>query len=505
MTASNAFGIELYRALCKEAPEKNLFVSPYSMSIALTMAAEGARGETEEEMAGVLHFPPSGEAEPRGVTAVHRAYADLARHFREAAGNSDPETRERIERLRRQLADAKQRMQATPVRTLAQIVARKQLDDASRRAQQIEEQQERQDFHKARDVEAKTANELNKLLPTVDRFDLRIANALWVERTFPLVPDYVRTIEQFYGAGAATPLDLIGEREKSRLRINEWVEANTEQRIQNLIPAGALAQDARLVITNAVYFKGQWTEPFPDEATKDEDFTRADGTKHTVKRMRDRWRDSVPYAAFSANGDYFATPREVPRNDADRPQTYPDDGGFTMVELAYKGDALSMVVIAPRVASGLPALESRLSAASLSSWIQRLERRAVDTAIPRFKMQSEHEMTATLQAMGMKRAFVNPEQSGGAQFPGISDSEDPEQQLFIGAIHHKAWVEVTEQGTEAAAATALAVAYFCAMGEPVEMVPFIPKFHADHPFLFLIRDTKTDTILFMGRVMDPDA
>ena len=124
--------------------------------------------------------------------------------------------------------------------------------------------------------------------------------------------------------------------------------------------------------------------------------------------------------------------------------------------------------------------------------------------MPRFKLEYTQEMSSPLKALGMQRAFVSPDQPGGAEFSGMSDSADPSKQLFIGAVLHKAWVEVNEKGTEAAAATALMMAPGAA-ARPVEMVPFTPQFHADHPFLFLIRDTKSGVILFIGRVNNPAA
>ena len=145
-----------------------------------------------------------------------------------------------------------------------------------------------------------------------------------------------------------------------------------------------------------------------------------------------------------------------------------------------------------------------MTAEALKGWLERLDRRTVDTAIPRFKMEFAKEMSEPLQSMGMKRAFVSPGVPGGAEFPGMSAGTDPSEQLFIGAVLHKAWVEVTEKGTEAAAATAIAMSAGAA-ARPQEMVPFNPVFHADHPFLFLIRDTRSGVVLFVGRMANPAA
>lgn len=477
--ASNAFAVDLFRALRAENPDRNLFFSPYSVSVALTMAAEGARGETETEMAAALHFTDGARGSGRPITPIHTGNAALARRFAEASGSSDPKTRDQIAGLRAKLA-------------AANALTRK-----------LETENTWQEAMKAHQEASQLANELNGLMTTVDRFDLRIANALWVEQTFALAPTYSQAIEAFYGTGGVTPLNIAGDNEGSRLRINGWVEDHTERRIKDLIPQGALAPDSRLVITNAVYFLGQWVTPFAEHATADQQFTRADGTGVTARMMNDHARGGVPYAAFTGTGQYFDTPAMVPSDPAQRPATYPDDAGFSLIELPYKGGDLSMVLIAPRTPQGLPALESTLTAAALSGWLAQMKPRTVDTALPRFALQDSSELSGALQSMGMRRAFTSPGQPGGAQFTGMSAGSSPAEQLFISKVLHKAWVEVNEKGTEAAAATAVIMAPGSAVQQAPVMVPFVPVFHADHPFLFLIRDGKSGLILFVGRVAAP--
>jgi serpin B len=149
-------------------------------------------------------------------------------------------------------------------------------------------------------------------------------------------------------------------------------------------------------------------------------------------------------------------------------------------------------------------VEKRLSDANLDSWLSRLDRRTVDLKVPRFKVEGEYELSATLRELGMQRAFTSPDQPGGAQFSGMSASDDPTKQLFIAAVRHKAWVDVNEEGTEAAAATAVLMAAGSAAPD-VRMAPFTPEFHADRPFMFLIRDGKSGLVLFMGRMVNPRA
>ncbi len=480
VVASNAFGIDLFRTLAAAKPGENLFISPYSMSVALAMTAEGARDETESEMARVLKLPVAAQGE-RVVTSIHAGHASIAERYRAASGNATPQVRQRIEELRAELDLANKKAQ---LRSGSDWKAQQ---DAAERA-------------------GKLASELNALLATVDRFDLRIANALWVEKTYALAPNYVQVIAKFYGTGGVYPLDIRAHAEASRLRINGWVEDNTEHRIKNLIPGGVLTPDIRLVITNAVYFKGEWAAPFSEGSTRDEDFTLSSGGTTKVKMMLDSTRSAVPYAAFSGNGDFFPTPLKVPRNEADRPPTYPDEGGFTMIELPYKGGDLTMVAIAPRSPAGLAALEAKLTPEALESWLKQLDRRTVDTGLPRFTLESAREMTPPLQSMGMRRAFLDPAMPGGADFSGMTTSEDPSQKPFIGAVLHKAWVEVNEKGTEAAAATDVMMEATAAMPPHHEdLIPFTPRFRADRPFLFLIRDSKSGLVLFMGKIVKPAA
>lgn len=481
VSASNGFGIDLFKMLTSANADGNLFLSPYSISIALTMAAEGARDQTEREMAAVLHFPIDPASDGRAITSVHNGFAALARQLAAAQGNTDPGTEARIATLR-----------AT-------------LDAANARSRELSAKGDRwQEAMKAHEEATQAANELNALLSTVDRFDLRIANALWVERTYPLSPAYSATIDQHYGSGAAHALDIVGDTERARQRINGWVEDHTEKRIKDLIPSRALTPDTRLVITNAVYFKGQWTVPFSESNTRQEKFTKSDGSAIDVRMMNDSWRGDGSYAAFTGKGEFFDTPVQVPVEEAERPPTYPDDAGFQVLQLPYKGGDLAMVLLLPRTAAGLPALERQLSADAFDGWMRKLSPRAVDTSIPRFKLEYESEMSGALKALGMKRAFVTPELPGGAQFPGMTTSTELLKQLFIGAVLHKAWVEVAEKGTEAAAATAVMMPPAGAAPQRVTMVPFIPQFRADRPFLFLIRDTKSGAIIFMGRVANPE-
>ncbi|MBK8268402.1 MAG: serpin family protein [Planctomycetes bacterium] len=481
VNASNKFGVNLYRKAAQDSAGGNLFISPYSISVAMAMAAEGARDQTLLEMADVLGFAATtadAKATLEQLAKVHAANSALAKHFAVASGDPDPKTRTQIQTLR------------------------DKLDEANLRANFQSKLGRYKEANEEVDRARKIADELNSLLATVDRYELRVANALWVEKSFPLLDSYTQTVDRHYGTGLVRPLDIRGATESSRLQINGWVEDHTANRIKDLIARGMLTPDTSLVITNAVYFLGQWSEPFKRDRTREEDFTKADGAKSRVQMMQDSFRKSLAYAAFDGKGAFFDTPLKVPVEESRRPATYPGDDGFQVVSLPYKGGEMSMVLLLPSKADGLAALEAKLSAENLDKWIERLSPRTVDLKMPRFKLEGDYKLGQMLQAMGIKRAFTNPGRPDGAQFFGMSKGPDPTKLLFIGEVVHKAWVDVNEEGTEAAAATAVMMLAGAA-APSVEMIPFNPKFHADRPFIFLIRDAKSGVILFMGRVQSP--
>jgi len=472
-TATNDLAVAVYRQLAAAAPDANLCWSPWSVATALTMAAEGARGDTATEMRRVLHVPDG------PLATVHASFAALHQRLTNGSGDVSPMTRARIAMLREQLAKhnaaAEAAMQASEYKTARA---------AGERAEAA-------------------AKELNTLLAAADCYELTAANALWCERSAPLLPDFLATLDRHYGTGGANLIDFRGSPEGARTTINDWVAERTQQRIRDLIQPGSITNDTRLVLTNALWFRGAWKLPFQPSQTTDAVFTGTAGQTKTVRLMHDRWRDAVPYAAFTGTGEYFATPAKVPaRGDSPVP-TYPDDDGFQIVELPYKGGELAMVVLLPRRHDRLSVLESLLSPERLDAWLARLDPREVDTALPRWRQRSQLQLGSPLRTLGMVRAFTPPTATGGAQFDGMNGATGVDQKLFVGEAVHQAFVEVTEEGTEAAAATALIMAPGAAAPRVVEMVPFTPVFRADRPFVYLIRDTKSGAILFVGRVLDP--
>ena len=293
-------------------------------------------------------------------------------------------------------------------------------------------------------------------------YQLRVADALWVQRGYPILDSFLKLNKEDYGAGF-NHVDFKGATEAARLTINKWVEQKTNDKITNLIQPGALNTETRLVLTNAIYFKGDWQTHFERGATEDEDF-------HLSHAQRIR----VPLMNRQGGFNYF------------------DGGKFQALELPYVSGELSMIVLLPRELDGLPELETSLTEANMRQWLGQLRHiPKVIVALPKFKMTQQFGLGATLAKMGMPRAFERD-----ADFSGMSSERD----LWISAVIHKAFIEVNEEGTEAAAATAVVMTGALAR-RPDPTPPIV--FRADHPFIFLIRDNRSGSILFMGRVTDP--
>lgn len=297
--------------------------------------------------------------------------------------------------------------------------------------------------------------------------ELAVANSLWSQTGAPVVSQFQELIARYY-AGSFQPTDFRNDAEGARHAINSWIAARTKARIRNLIPPGMLHADSRLVLANAVYFKGKWSSPFYEPASLERAFhVEGGGTVDAVFMQQKR---DYPHVRGK---------------------------GFQAVELAYEGDAISMLILLPDDRDGLSRLETGLTPAVLRDCLRRLRVQEVRLWIPRFEVTWATDLFEALQALGMKAAF-DPD---SADFSGINGLRPPDAEaLYISAAVHRAFVEVNEQGTEAAAATALAM-------EPRSAALFMERraidFDADHPFLFAILDRKSGTILFLGRLCDP--
>ncbi|MCK9278726.1 MAG: serpin family protein [Methanoculleus sp.] len=375
---NNRFAADLYRHFASD-PEyagKNIFFSPYSISSALAITYEGARGTTADEIGSVLHLP-------QNETLRREGFAGL-----DAILNSGDEN-----------------------------------------------------------------------------YTLRTANALWAEETYPFLPEYVDVAARWYGANA-TNLDFVNDSEASRQTINRWVEEKTEDRIRDLLPAGSIDSLTRLVITNAIYFKGTWVNEFDANETSEEEFRVGPNETVLVLMMQ--------------------------RTDEDAVYGYAETETLQVLELPYahgNGTELSMLVLLPKE-DNLTAAEEALDAGTLTEIRDSLTDRHVRVFFPKFTLETAYSLPGTLGAMGMPTAFTD-----AADFSGIDGTKD----LFISEVVHKAFVDVNEEGTEAAAATGVV------MGVTSVRPNDTPVFRADHPFIFLILENDSGTVLFMGRVANPES
>ncbi|MBN1396301.1 MAG: serpin family protein [Pirellulales bacterium] len=375
VAANGDFALDLYKQLSNERRSENLFFSPYSIFSALSMTAEGARGETAEQMCKTLRFPGGNER----IAAIHAGLAELNRRY------NAPD------------------------------------------------------------------------LP----YELQVANALWGEKSHPFLRSYIDAIEKHYKTGGLFSVDFCRAPEAARLRINDWVEDKTNDKIKDLIAEGQIDSSTRLVLTNAIYFKGDWRDTFDPINTRPRDFSVS-----AEKKVR------------------------VPTMFQEESHLYWEDESLQVLELPYRGRDVSMLIALPRKVDGLPALEQSLSRERIGKWRARLRPRRVEVHLPKFKLETAFELKPTLERLGMKRAFA-----AAADFSGI----DGERYLMLSAVIHKTFADVNEAGTVAAAATAVTG---LATGMPPRTTPAV--FRADHPFLFMICDKQSGNILFLGRVIKPE-
>jgi len=384
VNANNQFAFDLYSELYK-SEQGNVFYSPYSISAALAMTYEGAKGQTADEMKSVFHFPESKILRPN-FAAVY--------------------------------------------------------------------------------------NEINK---QDKNYKLSTGNALWVQKDYPFLEDYIKRVENYYG-GKAAGLDFIQETEKSRQTINTFIEEQTNDKIKDLIAPGVLNPMTRMVLTNAIYFKGTWEWGFDKSDTRDMDF------KIT--------KDNI-----------IKTPMMYMNNDK-ASFNYADIGELQILELPYKDNEISMLILLPKqgvdydMETGEEIIldytleDIELTTENLNSWKSEMQDdmgRLDSIYLPKFEFDTKYGLNQVLTQLGMPTAFNEMK----ADFSGMTQKE----QLFISNVIHQAYVKVDEKGTEAAAATAVVME---ASGIGSSNI-----FKADHPFIFIIQEKETGNVLFMGRMINP--
>ena len=291
------------------------------------------------------------------------------------------------------------------------------------------------------------------------RAELSIANRLFVANGYPIDRGFLSEAEAGYGAAAA-PTDFAGAPEPSRLAINGWVEGATKGKIKDLLPSGSVTPLTRLVLTNAIYFKGSWATAFPKSATTDAPFRTDAGTTNVPTMHRiDRLK-------------------------------YGESDDVRVAELPYKDSELTMLVALPQRPELLGAIEEHLSGGQIDAWAKSTHDAKVDLAMPKFTFTWGRSVKPELEALGMRTAF-----GASADFSAMSAPKG--EPLYVSDVFHKAFVLVDETGTEAAAATGVAVAVRAVAVEQVVALKL------DRPFLFFVRNGKTGEVLFGGRVANP--
>lgn len=370
---NNAFALDLYQSL--RSRDENLILSPFSISLALAMTYAGARGDTETQMADVLHFGPQAETHP-AFNAL-----DLA------------------------------------------------LEDTG-------------------------------VVPDKDQepMQLDIANAVFAEQTFTFLPDFLDTLAVNYGAGMRL-MDFANKPDPSRKEINQWVSDETKDKINDLLPENAVTPDTKMVLVNAIYFKADWLSPFDANDTYDGTFKLLDGSEVTAPMMGQHM--NIPYFV----GD-----------------------GYAAAEIPYAGESAVMTLLVPDEGK-FEEVEAELDGAMFEEMISNLAPADVTLRMPKFEYESSFMLSDTLAGMGMPNAF----DADLADFSGMTD----QQALYIGNVIHKAFVAVDEEGTEAAAATAVIMEAATAI-MPANLLVI------DRPFIYFIRDVESGQILFIGRVLNPN-
>ncbi|XP_072585335.1 leukocyte elastase inhibitor [Vulpes vulpes] len=372
--ANTRFAVDLFRALLKDSPAGNIFVSPLSISSALAMIFLGTRGSTAAQVSKALHFD--------AVEEIHSRFQSL---------NAD----------------------------------------------------------------------INKRGAS---YILKLANRLYGEKTYNFLPEFLASTQKMYGAELAS-VDFQQASEDARKTINKWVKGQTEGKIPELLAAGMVDSMTKLVLVNAIYFKGSWEDEFSKKDTADAPFRLNKKDQKTVKMMYKKKKFPFGYIA---------------------------DLKCRVLELPYRGRELSMVILLPDdiedESTGLKKIEEHLTLEKLHEWTkaENLDRVEVSVHLPKFKLEESYELNSHLAHLGVQDLFT-----GRADLSGMSGVRD----LFISKIVHKSFVEVNEEGTEAAAATAGIATFAMMMHEE--------NFVADHPFIFFIRHNPSSNILFLGRLCSP--
>ncbi|XP_034717460.1 leukocyte elastase inhibitor-like isoform X3 [Etheostoma cragini] len=411
--ANTTFSLALLQKFGDGDKTANIFYSPFSISSALAMVMLGARGNTATQMSEVLRFTK----------------AEKPRHGAKQMQGQQQQVQSRL-----------------PAHLLKGCLKTKDCQD---------------------DVHVSFAQLLSELNKADAPYALSVANRLYGEQSYQFVEDFLGKTKKHYKAELET-VDFKGGSEAARLNINSWVQKQTQDKIKDLLGQGVVDSMTRMVLVNAIYFKGNWNTQFKTSATQDAQFRLNKNDTKPVKMMHQK-------SKF--------------------PLTYISEASCQVLEMPYKGKELSMLIFLPNEmedsTTGLEKLEKQLTYENFTEWTRpnMMDNVEVQVGLPRFKMEESYDMKKVLVSMGMVDAF----DTAMSDFSGMSPAND----LVLSKVVHKAFVEVNEEGTEAAAATGVVMMMRCM---PMRPATFI----ADHPFLFFIRHNPSMSVLFAGRYCSPE-
>uniref|UniRef100_A0A8C2ZV28 Serpin B6 n=1 Tax=Cyclopterus lumpus TaxID=8103 RepID=A0A8C2ZV28_CYCLU len=409
--ANTTFSLALLKKFGDDDKTANVFFSPFSISSALAMVMLGARGNTATQISEVLSFTEAEEPRHAG-------------------------------------AEQMQMQQQAPFKLPAHLLKCLKTQDC------------------LDDVHVSFAQLLSELNKAGAPYALSVANRLYGEQSYKFVEDYLGKTKKHYNAELES-VDFVAGSEAARLNINTWVHEQTEGKIQDLLAEGVVDSLTRLVLVNAIYFKGNWNKQFQESATWDAKFRLNKNKTKSVKMMHQKSKFPLAY---------------IPEVNCQ------------ILEIPYQGKELSMLIFLPSEiedsTTGLEKMEKELSYENFVEWTRpdMMDEVELQVGLPRFKLEESYDMKNVLVSMGMVDAF----DVSMCDFSGIAPGND----LVLSKVVHKAFVEVNEEGTEAAAATAAIMMLRCA-------VPMTRPFIADHPFLFFIRHNQSMSILFAGRYCSP--
>jgi serpin B len=291
---------------------------------------------------------------------------------------------------------------------------------------------------------------------------LDYANSLWPQKGFEILPEYREILKTYHGA-SVTSLDYQLQPGEASQTINRWVEERTKGKIKDIIPPNAINSGTKMVLTNAICFRGDWEQKFEDDSTEDSEFFLSSD-------------NSVKTRLMKRSGTF----------------NYADTGSLQILEMSFAGGDLSMVALLPRERDGINLLEADLSSDNFKLWKNKMVSTKVLVHFPKFEITSSFDLSEALVSIGMVDAFSSKD----ANFDGIARRND--SALYLSSVIHKAFVEVNEGGTQASASTSIMLSDGLSLSDPQ-----IAVFRADHPLIFLIQENQTGTILFMGRVSEP--